>query len=266
MVNTKRPRAQAPTPSGVVLRLLRAAGDDAVLIGGQALIFWTFYYGLELPEGVPTISNDTDFLARSAGDREVLDEMAKTLGVKPVPMSKRDLSALVGQVELILSDDEAIHVDVVHQVIGLDAQRVRDRAQQAELDGVQFRVMHQLHLLRSRVANLYELRDKQNEKGEMQLRVAINVAREFLRAEAAAMSPEELQGRNRLAVFVSEIEKLARDDAGRKIAERRGIHVADAIDPALIQAGPFWTKKWPRLKPLMSPDYGGKFSAPTESS
>lgn len=266
-------RRQAPTPPEVVLRLLRSAGNDAVLIGGQALIFWTFFYGLKIPEAFPTISNDSDFLMRAPGDREPLDAMAKTLGVKPVYASKSAMSALVGQAELILSDEEAIHVDAVFQVIGLDPQSVRDRAQQVELPDprdlksgpVQFRVMHQLDLLRSRLANLYQLRDKQNAKGEMQLRVAIDVAREFVRAEAKTLSPEELAGRSRLVVFVSEIEKLARDDAGRKTAERLGIHVADAIDPSLIPAGPFWEKKWQHLKPLMSAGYGDQFQAPGES-
>jgi hypothetical protein len=46
------------------------------------------------------------------------------------------------------------------------------------------------------------LREKQNEKGQMQLHLAIDVAREFLRAEAAKHDIEERRsGRSPLQAF-----------------------------------------------------------------
>jgi len=173
------------------------------------------------------------------------------------------MTSLVGQAFLLLPDDEYINVDVLWRLVGLTAEQVRSRAVTAERVDVSFRVMHELHVLRSRLINLHELKEKQNEKGQLQLRLAIDVAREFLRAEATKYSIEETgAGRSPLQAFFKEITKLARDDAGQNVAQRYGIHVADAIDPLLIPAGPFWDRQWPQLAGLMSPGYRALFAPP----
>jgi len=53
---------------------------------------------------------------------------------------------------------------------------------------------------------------------------------------------------------VSRIEKMAESDVGRKVAQRHGLFVADAIDPApLAHVASFVTKKLPQRLELMSP-------------
>lgn len=102
------------------------------------------------------------------------------------------MTALVGQVELAISDEQYINVDVIFKVIGLDPAKVLSRAVRVELSGsTTFLVMHPLDLLKSRLAN-----------------------------------------------------------------------AADAIDPSLIPAGAFWTRKWPGLKAVMSEEYGERFAPP----
>ena len=45
-------RTEAVTPREVIEQLLRAAGDDLVLVGGQALAFWAYRFNLRLPSQV----------------------------------------------------------------------------------------------------------------------------------------------------------------------------------------------------------------------
>lgn len=166
------------------------------------------------------------------------------------------------------------HPDLPAKVVGLNGDTVRKRAVKITSDKGQsaFLVMHPLDVLHSRLANLHQLADKQNDKGRMQLALAIEVGREFLRSAAKEAKPAETAaGRSPVQAYVSAIERMATDDAGRKVAERHGLHVADAIDPHLIPPGPFWTKRWPALKKLMSTQYSGtirppKAPAPAKSS
>jgi hypothetical protein len=264
-VVTKRTgRTQAETPLPLVKRLLGAADENEVLVGGQALSVWIVRYGLAVPAGLPVVTRDTDFLTQSAAATASVEKFARAIGGKAILPRRLDLTALVGQVELAVSDDAYINVDVIFRVVGLDPAKVLARAVRVELGGATtFLVMHPFDLLKSRLANLHTLREKQNDKGAAQLRLGIEVARAYLREQAARFPAAETgAGRSPVQTLVSEIEKLALDDAGRKVAACWGIHIADAIDPALIPAGPFWTRKWPTLKTLMSIGYAGGFAAP----
>jgi hypothetical protein len=264
MVTKRASRTVAETPLPLVKRLLGASDETEVLVGGQALSVWIVKYGLQLPLDLPVITRDTDFLTQSAAATASVEKFARAINGKASFPRRLALTALVGQVELAVSDDTYINVDVIFKVIGLDPAKVLARAVRVDLSGgVRFLVMHPFDLLKSRLANLHELRDKQNDKGAAQLRLGIDVARAYLREQAARYPAAETgAGRSPIQTLVSEIEKMAIDDAGRKVAKRWGVHVADAIDPSLIPAGAFWTRKWPTLKGLMSTAYASGFAAP----
>lgn len=193
-------KVEAVTPPETVAKLLGAAGADLVLVGGQALAFWANRYGVWQPRPhVPAVSNDVDFLARSAGDKSSVHRLADVIHGQTVFPSKHDRSALVGQAVLDVSPEKYVNVDVIFRIIGLEGDTVRQRAVKATSPGG----------------------------------------------------------------YVSAIEKMAAEDAGRKVAKRHGLHVADAIDPTVIPAGPFWTKRWPGLRSLMSQSYSASIQPPS---
>lgn len=258
------PRREIVTPPELVDRLLAAAGEQPVLVGGQALSFWIHHYAIERRENMPAVTLDTDFFTPSAVDKALVRRLAAAIrGTVSFPRPEARTS-IVGQVRLDVSDDEYINVDVIFKVFGLSAQAILKRVVTVTIgEASRLRVMHPFHVLTSRLANLYRLTEKQTDKGAEQLRLSIDVARAYLREEAARHDPEATRlGRSPVQSLVSEIEKLAIDDAGRKVAVRWGVHVADAIDPMLVPAGPFWERKWPTLRDLMSPDYAAAVKPP----
>ena len=61
-------------------------------------------------------------------------------------------------------------------IIGVDSKAVEKSAVEVEFDGHPLRIIHPLHLLQSKIGNLYHLRSKRTEAGVEQARLAIEIA------------------------------------------------------------------------------------------
>jgi hypothetical protein len=168
---------------------------------------------------------------------------------------KKDITMLVGQVLKDLPGGNYVNIDVLFRVYGdIATEAIASRAVLAENPAGRFRVMHPLDVLQGRLENVHGLAAKQDEHGLAQLRLAIDMSRNFV-ADIASQEASGVDGAGRPVVLrhFARIETLALSDAGRKGAKRYGVHVADAIDPALVgHIKPFVSKKLPRLLKLMS--------------
>ncbi len=246
-------RRQAVIPQDVVRRLVVEASESLVLVGGQALKVWVDRYEVVLPERFAFVSSDVDFLAESAASVDAVRGLARALGGRAIfPKRRGALTALVGQAVKVLDDDEVFNVDVLHRIFGAD-DGVRARAVELRLPEATFRVMHPLDVLKSRLDNLYGLPEKQNDLGKAQLRAAIEMVRGFQRDAIATVTAA--RGRRPVTLrFASFIEGLATGDAGKKVAARHEIHVADAIEPSAVPNREFRERKLPRLARWMSPE------------
>lgn len=240
---------EAYTDPDLLQRILELAGTEMILVGGQALAFWAAYY--RVPALPAAVTKDVDFL----GTRSDVERLARGLGAKPAFRRQKDLTLLVGQIEKELPGGGYVNIDVLSSVHGdVSTEGIAKRSILSESPVGKFRVMHPLDVLQGRLENVYGLAEKQDEHGIAQLQLAIAMVHEFLgdiasRETAGAEKP----GRPVTLRHLRRIEALALSDAGRKLARRYNIHVADAIDPApVLHLEAFVTKKLPQLLKLMS--------------
>jgi hypothetical protein len=229
--------------------VLKLAGTDMILVGGQALAFWAAYY--HTPAPTIAITKDVDLL----GTRADVERLARGLDARAVFPQKKDITMLVGRVLKDLPGGNYVNIDVLFRVYGdIATEAIAGRAVLAENPAGRFRVMHPLDVLQGRLENVHGLAAKQDEHGLAQLRLAIDMSRNFV-ADIASQEASGEGGSGRPVVLrhFARIETLALSDAGRKGAKRYGVHVADAIEPALVgHIKPFVSKKLPRLLKLMS--------------
>ena len=125
--------------------------------------------------------------------------------------------------------------------------------------------MHPLDVLQGRLENLHGLVEKQDEHGIAQLQLAVAMVREFLQDITSQEAERRDAGKRPVALrHLRRIESLALSDAGRKVAHRYTVHVADAIDPALfLYIESFKAKKLPQLLRLMSSERQAQVTATT---
>ena len=158
----------------------------------------------------------------------------------------------MGQVKKDLPGGDYINIDVMFRVYGdMTAEAIASRAVPAANAAGRFRVMHPMDVLQGRLENVYGLAEKQDEHGLAQLELAVVMTRSFI---VDIASQESKRARPVVLSHLSRIEAMALSDAGRKVAKRYNVHVADAVDPAPVaHIKAFTTKKLPQLTKLMSP-------------
>ena len=231
---------EVPVSPEQLAAILSKVTPGAVLVGGQALAFWVAHYDIARPPRlVGAISDDADFL----GTRADVEAIARGVGGRSVYPPRRAMTALIGQVEIPVAAGEYVNVDVLHRLVGLDGDQVRDHAAEVELNGVVFQVMHPMDVLQSRVANLATIDDKQNEQGVEQTRMALQVARAYI-AEIAAI-PE--QGQRHATKLIEHVVTLARSGSGQRVARDFGIEFLTALPRQVITAEAFHARRWPQI-------------------
>jgi hypothetical protein len=220
--------------------VLKNLPRDAILVGGQSLIFWMSYYKIGVSKlGEPAISKDTDIL----GDRSHVAVIANAIGGIAKYPPKKSMTIISGQVLLPVGDHEFLNIDVIHHVGSMDTDGIKRRAVEMDVDGNPFLVMHPIDVLISRAENFRSITDKQNAAGLRQITLSVCVAEHYI-AEATKRDEK---------IALKAIEKVAetaRSPAG-SFARKHGVEIYDAIRPDklanLIKSKRFNTDRLPRL-------------------
>jgi hypothetical protein len=253
---------EAFMPAAMVRRVFDSATPDLVLVGGQALAFWAGHYDVPEPEELgPAVSRDVDFFTSDPTNSAPLLAFARAIGGRAHVQSMEAITALIGSAVAAGEGGGTYNVDLLHQVIGLEPSEIEAHAVEVPLadSGTRIRVMHPVHVLQSRNANLHKLMSKQNDIGCKQFALAIATTRAYLEDRVAAVTAMRGVGERQRerAVFSAfrRVIEYAGDDAARKNAQRYGLHLADAIPAWLIASEQFWEQQWPHLRQRMSVEY-----------
>lgn len=231
---------EAPFSEKEVEAILAECGPEALLVGGQALAFWTLYYDVDRPtELAARITSDVDFV----GTGVIAKKLGKQLGWKVFLPTLDDATSQTGKVSRTLPGGGVKQIDFLSGVVGLDTTAIEKRAAESTWPGtrVKVRVMHPLDVLMSRIKNLEVLPDKRNPVGIAQAQLAVRVAGAFLEDVAQARDERALLN------GIERVIDIAKDPGALKVHARYGIDPLLAIPVSTVRNEKFQAERWPRV-------------------
>ena len=174
---------EAPLTPEDVQKILSICSPRALLVGGQALAFWADHLQVERPANlVSGVTADADFI----GDSLLAKDLGKRLGWQTWIPALDDSTPRTGKVTHRTKTGEVKQVDFLSGVVGLTTKDLARRAVEMEVPDIgRLRVIHPIDVLDSRIQNLHLLPEKRTDAGIAQARLAVDVAREFIRQEVA---------------------------------------------------------------------------------
>ncbi len=177
---------EAPLTPEDVRKILTICSPRGLLVGGQALAFWADHLQVERPANlVSGVTADADFI----GDSDLARNLGKRLGWETWVPSLDDSTPQTGKVTHRTRKGGVKQVDFLSGVVGLTTKDLARRAIELAVPDIgHLRVIHPIDVLDSRIQNLHLLAEKRTAAGIAQARLAVDVARAFIRQEVATNS------------------------------------------------------------------------------
>jgi hypothetical protein len=172
---------EAPLTPEDVQKILSICSPEGLLVGGQALAFWADHLQVKRPANlISGVTADADFI----GDSLLAKNLGKRLGWQTWIPALDDSTPQTGKVTHRTRNGGVKQVDFLSGVAGLTTKDLARRAIELEVPDIgRLRVIHPVDVLDSRIQNLHLLPGKRTDAGIAQARLAVDVAREFIRRE-----------------------------------------------------------------------------------
>ncbi len=212
---------EAPLTPEEVKKILSICSPRGLLVGGQALAFWADHLEVRRPANlVSGVTADADFI----GDAVLAKNLGKRLGWETWIPALDDATPQTGKVSHRLKNGGVKQVDFLSGVAGLTTKDLVRRAVEMEVPGIgHLRVIHPIDVLDSRIQNLHLLPEKRTDAGIAQARLAVDLARAFIRQEVVARS--ERAGLK----LLERVAEIASDIAAVRVFLLYGIDPLEAI-------------------------------------
>ena len=218
-----------------------------ILVGGQALETWGVVLNVPAPNGqLNPLTEDADFL----GSLEDAKWLVKLLGIDHTELYSPafdDPTPNTALIYLQRKDNQVLMMDFLRCVTGLQNKEIDQLAAEIEVPTpsgsfIKLRVLHPLHCLVSRMANLESHPKKRQGNGFMQADWAITIVQAYL--ETLAKNATELQVRK----ACQKVAEMAEFGPGRYCYTNFAIDPLRAVTPNVLAAGGdgFVTNDWPR--------------------
>lgn len=227
------PDAPHLSPAAVheLLDQLKPAQSELVLIGGQALNLWAERYASAAPElaaAAPFTSKDIDFL----GTAEQVARCAALVGGTHQLFRVSDRTAAAG----VVTTPSGFEIDLVRAPRGVRPDELAARA----VTLLSTRVMHPIHVLASRAANVVHI-PRSDEHSLKQLKAAVIIVREFIREVLRDRGAREAHPLNEW-VF-----KIAESDDSLAVWHSFNIDLFASVLLVPELGEPFASQRYPRM-------------------
>ena len=172
--------------------------DHLIIVGGQAVSIWADRYlqaEPELQQYLPFTSKDLDLL----GDAVDLHQLSKATGFKRVMAPQKVLIPSAGFIEMPRQNAVTVKIEILKRIYGVTTQEAKATALVVERDGVQYRVLHPLMLLKAKAeASVYLPQDNSGQERQdvRHLKMVILCVRGFLRELIAQVENNKLSARD----------------------------------------------------------------------
>jgi hypothetical protein len=239
---TTDPLPEVALTDGEIDLILHHCNGRALLVGGQALAFWTQHYHIKLHgELAISVTSDADFIGTAQHARE-LAKVLKPEGWRYWQPSPEEATSQTAKLSKRIEGFGIKQIDFLDGIVGLKTDGIERRAVALELaDGARLRVLHPMDVLESRLKNLAELPSKRNPHGIAQAHLATEVAKCFLEQllrEAPA---------RRLLDAVERLAQIAGQKSLQGVFHDHGIDILGTVPANRIPNEAFRAKRWPQI-------------------